>query len=124
MKFFFAELLELPCESRLSSFRVLLLVADPAASVRAVDFAEDAGLSKPLVECPVLPAAYRDSVEEASPPGFYGWRGIQRATGLEDSASDSAIDDAFGAMTPLSPVHAYPQYGKARAKRAIRRSDG
>jgi hypothetical protein len=112
------ELLELPCEGRLSSFQVLVVLADPAASVRAVVFAEDAGLGEPLVEGPVFPAAYRDSVEEASSPGLRGRRGVEPAVSLENSAADSAIDDSFGAVTPLSSVHAYPQYGKARAKRA------
>jgi hypothetical protein len=123
-EFFLAELLELPCESRFFFFQVLVGVADPATSVRTVVFPEDAGLGEPLMEGPVLPAAYRDSVEEASPPGFRGRRGVEPAVSLENSAADSAIDDSFGAATPLSSVHAYPQYGKARAKRAIRRSDG
>jgi hypothetical protein len=124
IKFFFAELLELPCESWLFSSQVLVVFANPAASVRAVVFPEDAGLGEPLMEGPVFPAARRDSVEETSSPGFYGWRGIEPAVSLENSAADSAIDDSLGAATPLSSVHAYPQYGKARSKRAIRRSGG
>jgi hypothetical protein len=31
---------------------------------------------------------------------------------------------SFGAVTSFPPIHAYPLYGKARAKRAIRRSEG
>ena len=116
--------LELPCERRLSSFQVLFVLADPAASVRAVVFAEDAWLGEPLVESPVFPAARRDSVEEASSPRLRGRRGVEPAVSLENSAADSAIDDSFGAATPLSSVHTYPQCGKARVKRAVRRSDG
>jgi hypothetical protein len=111
IEFFFAELLELPCESWLFSPQVLVVLADAAASVRPVVFAEDAGLGEPLVEGPVLPVARRDSVEETSSPGFNGWRGVEPAVRFDNSAADSAIDDSLGAATPLSSVHAYPQYG-------------
>lgn len=122
--FIFAELVELPCETGLASLRILIVVADPAAPVSAVDLAKDSGFGEPLVERPVRSAADGDPVQEALSPRFQWQRGVRQATGLDNTALDSAMDDSFGAMTPLSPIHAYPLYGKARAKRAIRRSVG
>jgi hypothetical protein len=46
IEFFVAELLELPGESRFLFFQVLVVLADPAASVRTVVFPEDAGLGE------------------------------------------------------------------------------
>jgi hypothetical protein len=101
------EILDLPGETWLIASRILLVVADATAAVRAVVLSKGSGLDDPFVEGPPLLKADHDIVEVRGTPRFR-WPVEIEAARDRSTTANPPRDDSLCASSPLCAIHAEP----------------